>query len=164
MSKKTNLRVLAFAGLTFTAFFVAVRPVTSHAETTADSTSAEQSLISLEKDWAHAYLTDDAAFLENLLSPTFVLTNVRGVVSTKDEEVGEVRDHFIHYDKFESSDMKVHLYGDTAFVTGETYIKATVTKTDRPINASVRFTDVFVRHDGKWQAIVSQATALPAKS
>ncbi len=124
----------------------------------------EQTILALEEGWAHAYVADDATYLERVMGPGYVQTNVRGEVSTKAEEVAEVRDHAIHYERFESSDLKVRVYGDAAVVTGQTMIKATVAKSGRVIDASIRFTDTFVRLDGRWQAIAGQTTLLPAKS
>ena len=124
----------------------------------------ERTILTLEEGWAHAYVADDASYLEMVMSPGYVQTNVRGEVSTKLEEIAEVRDHALHYEKFESSDLKVRVYGDAAVVTGQTAIKATVAKSGRVIDASIRFTDMFVRHDGKWQAVAGQTTLLPAKS
>ena len=58
----------------------------------ADSPSAsendEQTITSLEQRWARAYVTDDADFLDTVMNPAFVQTNVRGEISTKAEEVG----------------------------------------------------------------------------
>ena len=98
------------------------------------------------------------------MNPAYVQTNVRGEVSTKAEEVGEVRDHVIHYDKFESTDLKVRVFGDAAVATGQTWIKATGKKSGRAIDASLRFTDTFVKQNGKWQAVSSQTTLLPSQT
>ncbi len=134
----------------------------------ADSPSAssddERTITLLEHQWAHAYVADDADFLDAVMNPAYVQTNVRGEVSTKAEEVGEVRDHVIHYEKFESTDLKVRVFGDAAVATGQTWIKATVKNSGRAIDASVRFTDTFVKLNGKWQAVSSQTTLLPGKS
>ena len=146
---------LSIVGLCTCAFSFAVA---------AGAENDEQTILALEEGWAHAYIVDDAAYLEMVMSPGYVQTNVRGEVSTKPEEVAEVRDHVVHYERFESSDLKVRVYGEAAVVTGQTAIKATVAKSGRVIDASIRFTDTFVRHDGKWQAVAGQTTLLPAKS
>ena len=132
-------------------------------DTVPAAENEEQTILSLEQGWAHAYVADDAAYLDMVMNPAYVQTNVRGEVSTKAEEVGEVRDHMIHYEKFESSDLKVRIYGNAAVVTGQTWIKATVKKSGRAIDASVRFTDTFIKQNGKWQAVASQTTLLPNK-
>jgi ketosteroid isomerase-like protein len=56
-------------------------------------------------------------------------------------------------------DVKVRQYGETAVATGRTEAKGSY----RGLSASVvlRFTDVFVRRDGRWQAVASHASLLP---
>ncbi len=164
MITPTKRHFLTFIGALLTAFPVTNVPTCAFAEPTAVGNDDEQTLVSLEKGWSNAYLTDNAAFLDGLMDPGFVLTNAHGQVSAKDEEVAEVRDRTLHYDQFESSDLKVRLYDDTAVVTGQTHIKASVKKLGHVIDGMVRFTDTFVRRNGKWQIIASQTTLLPAKS
>ncbi len=123
----------------------------------------EETILSLEQNWARAYVADDAACLDRVMSPAYVQTNARGEVSTKAEEVAELRDQAVHYDKFESTDLKVRVFGDAAVVTGQSWIKATVKKSGRAIDASVRFTDTLVKQNGQWRAVASQTTLLPNK-
>jgi hypothetical protein len=44
-----------------------------------------------------------------VMAPSYVLTNARGMVSTRDEEIAEVRNHHIHYHELTLSDLKVQL-------------------------------------------------------
>ena len=54
--------------------------------------------------------------------------------------------------------LAVRLYGDTAIVTGRT--KATANGAT-PQTVTLRFTDVFVRRNGRWVVVASHATRLP---
>jgi len=51
------------------------------------------------------------------------------------------------------ADLKVQLYGDTAVVTGRQTEKATYKGEDA--SAVYRVTDVWIRRDGRWQAIAT---------
>ena len=60
--------------------------------------------------------------------------------------------------------MKVKVHGEMGVVTGRNTIKATYMGKD--ISGAYRFTDVFVKHAGRWQVLSTQGTAIappPAK-
>ncbi len=50
--------------------------------------------------------------------------------------------------------LAVRAYGDTAIVTGRTTATA-------PVALRLRFTDVFVRRNGRWLVVASHATRIP---
>jgi ketosteroid isomerase-like protein len=137
---------------------------TAQADASANPAEDERAIISIEYKWCHAYLSGDADYIDSIMSPGFVLTNVRGEIGKKAEEVAEVRNGIIHYDKFETSDLNVRVYGDAAVVTGRTSIKGTVKKSGRIIDAQIRFTDTFVRQkNGEWQIVAGQTTLIPSE-
>jgi ketosteroid isomerase-like protein len=53
-------------------------------------------------------------------------------------------------------DLKVKVYGDTAIVSGQTTDKGKYKGQD--ISGTYRFTDVFVKRDGKWMAVSTHVT------
>ena len=57
--------------------------------------------------------------------------------------------------------MKVHVYGDTAVVTGLNTIKSTLNGKDT--SGAYRFTDVFVKRDSRWQVVATQASSVQKK-
>ena len=62
---------------------------------------------------------------------------------------------------FESNvidDVSVMLFGDTAVVRGRTVVSATLN--GAPVKARIRFTDVFIRRDSRWQAVASHASSI----
>jgi ketosteroid isomerase-like protein len=138
---------------------------TTRATASANPSEDEQAIRSIEYKVDQAYLSGDADYLDSILSPSFILTNVRGEISNKAQEVAEVRNGIIHYEKFETSNLSVALYGDAAVATGLTAIKATEKKSSRIIDAQIRITDTFVRQkNGKWQMVAGQATLIPSEA
>ena len=121
----------------------------------------EQLLIEIEHQWAAAYVSGDADKLSSIFSPDYIQTNTRGVVTGKTEEVGDLRAGQFHYEKFETTEMKVQLYGDAAVVTGRIYLKGVDMKSGKAVEGYMRMTDTFIRQGGKWQAVASQTTAMP---
>jgi Domain of unknown function (DUF4440) len=62
---------------------------------------------------------------------------------------------------FESNvidDVTVTLFEDTAIVRGRTVASAKLL--GAPVNARIRFTDVFIKRNGQWQAVASHASTL----
>src|SRR5678815_4493463 len=81
----------------------------------AEGAETEQLLKRLENDFAQALVRRDTATFERLLAPRFVYTEDASMMN-KAELI-----RAIMADKITSAsneDMKVHLYGDTAVVTG----------------------------------------------
>jgi ketosteroid isomerase-like protein len=62
----------------------------------------------------------------------------------------------LHYDSIDFSEMVVRVYGDTAVVTARAEVKGTDLGED--FSGPYRFTRVWVKRNGEWQAISYQAT------
>jgi ketosteroid isomerase-like protein len=52
-------------------------------------------------------------------------------------------------------DIEVRLFGDAAVVTGRNHARGTQSGT--PFDVRLRFTDVFLRRSGQWQAVAWHA-------
>ena len=126
-----------------------------------DKNSDEKTLIEIEHRWANAYVSADAENLASILSPDYVQTNTRGKVTDKNEELSELRKGSFRYEKFETTEMKVQLYGDAAVVTGLITGKGTDKASGKTIEGHMRMTDTFIRQDGRWQVVASQTTLVP---
>ena len=113
-------------------------------------TPAEQEVLQFERDACKAFLDADVAALERVLTPEFTLTLSNGEVSTRADEINELRTGKVHYDVFENYDMLARLYGkDTAVVLGKTRVKGTAN--GKPFDRVVQFTDTLIKRDGRWQ-------------
>ncbi len=55
--------------------------------------------------------------------------------------------------------IEVRQYGDAAIATGRSTIRGT--RGGVPFVSRFRWTDVYVRRDGRWQAVSGQLTPLP---
>ena len=113
-------------------------------------TPAEQEVLQFERDACKAFLDADVPALERVLTPGFTLTLSNGEVSTRADEINELRSGKVHYDVFENYDMLVRLYGDdVAVVLGKTRVKGTAD--GKPFDRVVQFTDTVIKRDGRWQ-------------
>jgi hypothetical protein len=113
-------------------------------------TSDENDVLQFERDACKAFLDADVAALERVLTPDFTLTLSNGEVSTRADEINELRSGKVHYDVFENYDMLARLYGDnTAVVLGKTRVKGRAD--GKPFDRLLQFTDTLVKSAGHWQ-------------
>ncbi len=120
-------------------------------------TPAEQEVLRFERDACKAFLDADKAALEQVLTPDFTLTLSNGDVSTRADEINELRGGKVHYDAFENYDMLARLYGnDTAVVLGKTRVKGT--SDGKPFDRVVQFTDTLIKRDGRWQLVAGHVS------
>jgi ketosteroid isomerase-like protein len=113
-------------------------------------TPAQQEVLQFERDACKAFLEADVVALERVLTPDFTLTLSNGEVSTRADEINELRSGKVHYEVFENYDMLARLYGnDTAVVLGKTRVKGTAD--GKPFDRVVQFTDTLIQRDGRWQ-------------
>jgi hypothetical protein len=90
------------------------------------------------------------AALERVLMPEFTLTLSNGEVSTRADEINELRSRKVNYDVFENYDMLARLNGnDTVVILGKTRVKGTAD--GKSFDRVVQFTDTLIKRDGRWQ-------------
>lgn len=125
------------------------------------NSKAEQELLKLQREWLDAYQKHDAAALERIEADDFTLTESDGKVTTKTEDVANVRNAKPPQpdDAFDVEDVKVRLYGDTAVLIGRVILK--YRNKGQMVAEQYRYTDTYVKRKGKWQVVASQLTRLP---
>jgi len=121
--------------------------------------AAEKEVLQFERDACKAFLDADPVALERVLTNDFTLTLSNGEVSTRANEINELRSGKVHYDVFENYDMKARPYGDdAAVVLGKTHVKGT--SEGKPFDRMVQFTDTLVKRDGRWQLAAGHVSKL----
>jgi Domain of unknown function (DUF4440) len=122
-------------------------------------TPAEKEVLQFERDACKAFLDADPAALERVLTADFTLTLSNGEVSTRANEIEELRSGKVHYDVFENYDMKARLYGENiAVVLGKTRVKGKAE--GKPFDRVVQFTDTLIKRDGRWQLAAGHVSRL----
>ena len=84
---------------------------------------AEQAVVDLEKKWCEAEARHDVAFLEKVEADGFTFTDSTGKVTTKQDEITEAKQGGETVN-FKLSDMKAHLYGSAAILTGTDHVSS----------------------------------------
>jgi len=133
-------------------------PPTGNHPRQAKRHSVDQLLIEIERDWARAIIASDAEKIREILAPEVVLTTPEGTVLNREEDLAELVRGEFKAEVFDPRDMNVNLYGNCAVVTGLTRVKGTY-KGQR-FQDQFRWTDTFVKRNGKWRIVASQATPI----
>jgi ketosteroid isomerase-like protein len=122
-------------------------------------TDPRQELADLQQRLARAWLAADRAAVERIIAADWTVTGADGRVSTRQEVLRDVFDTKVHRIlALEIDDVRVRVFGETAVVTGRT--KGRGEYAGVPYDVTIRFTDVFVRRDGRWEAVASHASLL----
>jgi ketosteroid isomerase-like protein len=119
----------------------------------------QSAVLQLEHDWVEAYLHHDVAALETILSDDWTYSPSDGTFKTRAQAIEEFRVAPVKYDSITPQNIQVRIYGNTAIVTGDEVIKGI--DAGKPFTQHIRFTDVLVHRNGRWQAVVSHESAIP---
>jgi hypothetical protein len=91
------------------------------------------------------------------LAPEWSVIHITGNVISKSTAVEMCRTSTVRLAQMTIDQLSVRSFDDAAVVTGRT----TATTTGQTLETiTIRFTDLFIRRDGRWQAVASQATQL----
>jgi ketosteroid isomerase-like protein len=144
----------AFAALpAFSAQHVAIHPRPGFDAAEQDTI---RQIVDMERQAKEASLHRDAEFPLRTLADDYVGITPLGQVTTKQETISARRSGQLRYESMNVSDMVVRLYGDTAVVTARADVKGHQLGED--FSGPYRYTRVWVRRNGHWQAVSYQAT------
>jgi len=106
-----------------------------------------------------AQTSGDRQALDALLGDDLIYTHSNAQVDSKATYVGSMRSGALTYKTIEPRDMKVRVFGNTAIITAAAHI--TAVSNGQPVDNQLRYTDVWVLRDGRWQMVSWQSTRLP---
>ena len=115
----------------------------------------EQALYQIERDMAEALVKKDAAAWEKMLANEFQ-ANYASVVGNKKQLLAAIKSNTTKFESMTNSEMKAIVFGDTAIVHGLSTAKGSMGGKDT--SGLERYTDVFVKRDGRWQCVTGYST------
>jgi len=118
----------------------------------------EAALTALEEKWDAANLKGDTVALGAIFADRFISTSPEGKVRTKAEILAQLKSGEVKYHSAKADDMKILVYGDAAVVNGRW--KGNFVEKGKTVDATERFTDFFVRQNGQWRCVASQASTI----
>ena len=125
---------------------------------TTDAGPQERALFRIEADWARAVIARDSAAMGRIVAPQWVYSDESGVMA---REQG-IRTFTAGTDTVAESgneQMKAIVYGNTAVVTGILWMRGR--GANGPFLNRYRYTDTWLRMNGRWRCIASQDYLMP---
>jgi ketosteroid isomerase-like protein len=121
-----------------------------------DDTDIRQ-LETIQQELAAAWIARDRTTLERLIAPDWMVTHVAGQRLTRSDVLRDMLESSAtRIESMTVDEVSVRLFGDAAVVTGRTHARGV--QAGAAFDVSLRFTDVFVRRNDRWQAVASHAT------
>ncbi len=141
----------------FVALVLMTTPALLTAQTPADPRVA--AVLAFELAAANAYGRNDAAALDTLIVDDFTLTDSKGVITTKADDLRAARQRDIEFTVFRNEEMKIRFYGNTAIVLGKTILKGKA-RDGSVVDVLVQFTDTVVLIGGRWRFVAGHVSRL----
>ena len=123
--------------------------------------SDQDVLIKLERGWNEAFYRKDVAFIERLLAEEFTATYDDGRIGDKATELALVAAFDQNVESATPDEFAVRVYRDTAVVWFT--LRLVGIKDGQRSEMALRYTDVWIIRDGRWQCVSSQSTRVAAK-
>jgi uncharacterized protein (TIGR02246 family) len=115
----------------------------------------------VDEEWFRAILKGDGDTLDRVYADDIAFTYATGKMFTKAQAVDDVRSGRNKLVKLDHDDIRIHVYGNTVILTGRT--QSTLRCCDEKAKLSQvhrRFTNVYMKLDGKWRLIAHQVTPI----
>ncbi|MEO5721463.1 MAG: DUF4440 domain-containing protein [Chthoniobacterales bacterium] len=109
-----------------------------------------------EKQWAAAIAKHDIATIESLLANDYVGVTSAGRVVKKAAVIADLKKDKNTYDSVTNSRLETRAHGDATVVVGTTNQRGK-DAAGRAFNYTYRWTDIWVKQDGRWQCVASQS-------
>lgn len=118
--------------------------------------SDQQVLIELEQAWNEAFYAKDIDFIDNILAEEFIATYDDGSRGDRAQELELATGFNQHVESALQDEFTVKVYRDTAVVWFT--LNLVGVRDGQRAELALRYTDVWVMRDGRWQCVSTQST------
>ena len=115
--------------------------------------AVKDDLVQIEHQWTDAAIKGDVAAFGRFIADYWILTYSDGTLVTKPMALADLKEGALKIESCRLDDVSVRVYGGTAIVIGMITEKSKFREEDT--SGKRRFTDVFVKRDGRWQVVAS---------
>lgn len=117
-------------------------------------------LEALNAQWLNAYVSRDRAALEAVLAPDFLAFRAGGGVSDRDALLnGATGPGGRSVKAIAWENLTIRVFGDTAVVAARSLL--TRERDGQDVVSANEYADVYVRRDGRWQAVAAHVIRAP---
>jgi ketosteroid isomerase-like protein len=135
--------------------------VTAHPSHAGATSVDEQTFIKLQHDWAEGRKKGDVAFLEKFYAKEFTVGDMNGAESSREQDLAMFSSGDMKPAVITDDEMKVNVYGKAAMVTGVEHLEGSYK--GHAGRFDLRFTNLFVYRDHRWQLVRHQSTPMNKK-
>jgi len=129
----------------------------SESEEVAIFTLDRDALIDMERQWNEALQTHNGSWFEKNLADDFTdVSSANGALSTKVEDIANLKVDKTVYGSLELSNLRARVEGSAGVVTGVNHIRGQ--SEGQSFDLRLSFTDTYIKRHGRWQAWASQHT------
>jgi len=121
--------------------------------------AAEDSVRALEEARGQALIHGDTVALSRMTAMEFNELTRLGTIRTRADNMRSVSSGMLRLLTVRYDSLAVRIYGDVAILQG--IADNTGTMGGAEFRGKIRYTRVFVRRDGRWQAVTMQHTPMP---
>ncbi len=132
-------------------------PFRGQAQQSAEG-SDKSLILALESAWNQAELHHDATAAGAILADNFISVDHHGKLLTRARYLSDMKDASYRPEEISNSDTSVYVYDNVAIVTSAYRTRGT--DGGKPFIHRGRFTDTWVKKDGKWQCVANQETLI----
>lgn len=132
-------------------------PVAARAVCPTGQLKTEAALVEIEKNWARALDAHDTTALSCILADEFEDADPSGKLNDRSTVLAKVGTS--HAVQHELSDLHAHIHGDFAYIRG---VADGIDSQGK--GARVRFTDIYVFREGRWQCVAGHESLVSAIS
>jgi len=127
--------------------------------------AGRQALNQLEDDWAKASEAHDTTFLARVIAPDFRGSGDSAKTWGRAEVMHEAADSTVQYRNLRDEDRQIRIYGNGTVGVVTARSLYTLERGERPGQYSARYTETWVKRDGRWQVVAGHYSTLgPAVS
>jgi ketosteroid isomerase-like protein len=118
-----------------------------------------QEIVSLEKEAAHAIQQNNGTFFRRVYSDDYTGTLSHGQTVDRNQWIQAIESPLVKYESFNASDVKVHIYQDTAIATCLWSSRSIVR--GQHVSNQIRAIHVYLNTPRGWHVVSGQSTNLP---